>query len=76
MGTLLFRNVVTPTCRQIPDCPQILSLRGRAGLYLLEDTAGSLCRLFKQSFNFHFKVHTLLMTKASYAVKLKEEEFI
>ena len=36
MGTLRFRNVVTPACRQIPDRPSVLSLHGRAGLYLLD----------------------------------------
>ena len=43
MGTLLFRNVVTLACRQIPDRPSLLSLYGRAGLYLLEDMVDSLC---------------------------------
>ena len=37
MGTVLFRNIVTPACREIPDRPEILSLRSKAGLYLLED---------------------------------------
>ena len=43
MGIL---NVVTPACRQIPDRPQTLSLRGRAGLYMLEDMVDHLCRPF------------------------------
>ena len=42
MGTILFRNVVCPACRQIPDCPSLLSLHGRAGLYLLEYIIDSL----------------------------------
>ena len=32
MGTLLFRNVVTPACRQVPGHPSLSSLHGRAGL--------------------------------------------
>ena len=43
MGTLLFQNVVTPACRQIPGHLSLSSLDGRAGLYLSEDVVDSLC---------------------------------
>ena len=52
MGTLLFRNVFTLECRQIPDRPSLLSLHDRAGLYLLENMVDT----------YAFK------TRASYAV--------